>query len=82
MRPLFLGGPPDNKEHYKQWVEEAFRQIQEASYEGVETVAQDYQATNYTASRTLNAGTATLAQLANVVATLLNDMRNLGTKNT
>lgn len=82
MRPLHLGSPPISQEEYRRWADEAFRQIQEASYEGLETVAQDFTATNYTASRSLNAGTATLAQLANVVATLLTDMKNLGVKNT
>lgn len=81
MRPLDLGSPPVNSGDYKRWVEEALRQIQEASYEGLETVAQDFTATNYTISRTLDASAATLDELRQVVATLLVDMKNLGVKN-
>lgn len=44
----------------------------------LEAAAGTYAVSNFTPTRTLNAGTATLVQLANFVATLVSDLQQVG----
>jgi hypothetical protein len=53
----------------------ALRIIEEASNEDAMLIADAFSVTNFTATRTLNAGTATTAQLAAFVATLISDLQ-------
>lgn len=43
-------------------------------------IAQDFSITNYTETRSLNAGTATATDVANVLCTLIRDLQNGGSK--
>jgi hypothetical protein len=74
MRPLSLGYRFQG-ENFQQWAERAFREIELCSLEDAIVVADSYTVSNFTASRTLNAGTATTTQLANFVATFINDLQ-------
>ena len=84
MRPVQLGSPISNEEAaFRQWVKSAFREIEEASNEHNTGVTADaYTSSNYTETRALNAGTATVADVANVLATFLDDLRKRGVKRT
>ena len=83
MRALYLGSPSESVmsvEQHRQWVHDAIQTIEQASHEDadVSVIAQDFTISNYTETRTLNAGTATLADLANVVATFIDDIKARG----
>ena len=83
MRKLFLGGPlSSDLRHVADWTQAALHEIQNASIEDVDTAAvfKDFTATNYTATRTLNGGTATATDVANVLCTLIDDMKKRGQK--
>jgi hypothetical protein len=56
----------------------AFTELSNASREDAVLIADSYTVTNFTASRTLNAGTATTAQLAAFVATFIDDLQKRG----
>jgi hypothetical protein len=74
MRPLSLGYRFFS-EDFTAWAERAFREIENASQEDAIVVADSYTVSNFTATRTLNAGTATLPQLAAFVATFIDDLQ-------
>lgn len=84
MRPVSLGrvanGP--GVDAWKKWVEQSFAEIERASYEDLSAVANDFTVTNFTETRTLNAGTASLADVANVLCTFIRDLQNRGMKRT
>jgi len=73
MRELNLLAPSSLQD-----VANAFQEISNASREDAVSIADAYTVTNFTASRTLNAGTATLAQLAAFVATFIDDLQKRG----
>lgn len=81
MRPISLGTPGRvNADLWKKWVDECFAEIERASYDDVASVADDFTVTNYVPTRTLNASTATLSDVANVLCTLIADIQNRGMK--
>lgn len=83
MRKIFIGAPlsPEPKD-FAQWVESSLREIERANIDDVDAAAvfKDFTASNYTATRTLNAGTATAADVANVLCTLIDDIKRRGSK--
>lgn len=81
MRPVSLNRPASKSpEAFKKWIEECFAELERASYEDISAIVQDFTVTNHTATRTLDAGTATLADVTNVLCTLIRDMQNRGMK--
>lgn len=82
MRQVSLGSPGrrNDAEQWKKWVEGALAEIERASYEDLSAVAGDFTVSNFTETRTLNAGAATLADVANVLCTFIQDMQNRGMK--
>lgn len=84
MRPVFLGAPParDDAQAFVRWVKDCLAEIERASNEVTEAVADDYTISNYTETRTLNAGTATATDVANVLCTFILDLQKRGTKRT
>jgi hypothetical protein len=82
MRPVSLGkaANPKDLEAWKKWVEQALAEIERATYEDLSAVAQDFTVTNFTEARTIDAGTATLADVTNVLCTLIRDLQNRGMK--
>ena len=81
MRPVMLGQPgTGDPKAWKTWIEQCFREIENASQEDISAIANDFSVTNYTATRTLNGGTATLADVANVLCTFISDLQNRGMK--
>jgi hypothetical protein len=73
MRELNLATPLSLQD-----VAYAFQEISNASREDAVAIADGYTVTNFTASRTLNAGTATTAQVAAFIATLIDDLQKRG----
>ena len=81
MRPLVLGRPNlSDPKVWQKWVNDCLAEIERASQEDLSAVAADFTVTNYTATRTLNAGTATTTDIANVLCTLIADLRDRGSK--
>lgn len=84
MRQIALGAPPivDGKEMqmYLDWVTEALAEIERASYDDAITVVDAYTVENHTPTRTLDAGTAVLADVIDVLCTLIEDLKNRGVK--
>jgi hypothetical protein len=64
------------------YLRRALDQIADASLEDALPIADAFTVTNFTASYALNAGTATTAQLANFVATFINDLKRRGKNRT
>lgn len=64
-----------------QYLMAAVRELAEASHDQItEEIADAYTVTNLTETRSLDCDTATLAQLCDVVGTLINDMKKRGVK--
>ena len=83
MRPVMLGRPSSKEiEQWKKWAEACFAELERASYEDSSAVANDFTVTNHTATRILDKDTATLADVTNVLCTLIEDMQNRGMKRT
>jgi hypothetical protein len=86
MRRVSFGNPPSNillANPDMRFVFEALREIEKASLEGdAGQVADAYTVTNFTETRTLDAGTATASDVADVLATLISDLQKRGTKRT
>lgn len=84
MRRLALGQPPHRffkEEDRWLWIFSALKEIERASFENdIGEIADGFTVVNFTDTRTLDASTATVADVANVLCTLLNDMKNRGTK--
>lgn len=63
------------------WVVEAIRGISNASNDQItEEIADAYTPSNVTTTRTFDADATTVAELADVVGTLIEDMKNRGVK--
>jgi hypothetical protein len=86
MRRVSFGSPPINilrAEPADRFVLEALREIEKASAEAdVGQVADAFTLSNFTATRTLDAATATASDVANVLATFISDLQKRGTKRT
>ena len=84
MRKVVIGAPPFSVATATpevQWLAQAVNEIQRASHDQVtEEVADAYTLSNVTPTRTLDPTSATTADIANVLATLLQDMKNRGVK--
>lgn len=82
MKQLFLGtpyGPAD----FERWVTAALREIETASYDDVQTVADAFTITGtLTETRTIDVSTPTAANCAAVIATFLSDLKKRGAKRT
>ncbi len=82
MRPIQLSMPPTSSVEAKlDWCIRAIQEISRASYvadPGV--IADGFSVSNVTTSRTLDADTATTAEVADVLATLLQDLKQRGAK--
>ena len=72
-------GPGEDQDSYMRRV---LTQISDASYEDALLIADGFSVTNFTESRSLNASTATVTQLANFVATFITDLKKRGSKRT
>lgn len=81
MRPVFLG-QPINVGDFANWVKECMAEIERASNEDPIAVANDFTVENYTETRSLDAATATLADLKDVFCTFIHDLQKRGTKRT
>lgn len=81
MRQVSLGRPVGTKpEDWKKWVEACFAELERATYEDLTVIANDFTVSNYTEARTLDAGTATLTDVKNVLCTFIKDLQNRGMK--
>jgi hypothetical protein len=81
MRPLILGGPiSDDPKAFQDWVKQAMAEIESSSNDGVETVFDGFTINTYTVTRTLSPATATATDVANVLATLISDIKARGAK--
>jgi hypothetical protein len=80
MRPFNLGQPSDpGKEAFEQWVRQAFAEIEAVSNDGIEKLFDEYTIVGaYTESRSLTPATATASQIANFLATLVEDVKSRG----
>lgn len=81
MRPIQTiakPGPNAPLERKVDWLMNVIDRIEAASQEDTGAIADPYSVTNTTPLRTINAQTATLAQVAEVVATFLSDMKKRG----
>lgn len=77
MRKLALGAPQSDKD--LAWAFNAIHQIELATYEDVEATMNDLTITGtFTPTRTLNAATATHADLLAFVATMVSDIQKRG----
>jgi hypothetical protein len=66
---------------FESWVQECFTEIERAAAEDIENAVGDFTLTGtLTERRTINAGTATLAELRDFVCTLVNDIQKQGQK--
>jgi len=86
MRPLSLsGGPPRNDVQAQlQWIMSAIRQIELASNEAdVTIIAKNFAISgSFTPTRTLDAGSPTLANVVAVLATIIQDLQKGGANRT
>jgi hypothetical protein len=74
MRPISLGFRFID-EDFSAWAERSFRTVEDASQEDATVIADTYSVSNFTPTRTLNAGTATATQVANFIATFIDDLQ-------
>jgi hypothetical protein len=80
MRPLALGAPIPGRE--LEWIQQALREVEDASYEDIAEVADAFSANAaFTETREVNVSAPTAANLAAVLATLLSDLKKRGSKN-
>lgn len=78
MKQLSFGNPIGS---FQQWAQDCFRQIEDASSEDIEQAVAQFSTTgSFTETRTFNASSATLADLRNVLATLISDVNKRGSK--
>ncbi len=84
MRQVALGVAPFTKNEelqaYIDWVTESLLEIERASFDDAITVVDSYTVANHTATRSLDASTAVLADVVDVVCTLIEDLKNRGVK--
>lgn len=84
-RKLAIGTAPNNAstEQRLEWLERAVRIIAQASHDiDVFDVADGFTVTNLTEDRVIDVDTALLAEVADVLGTLITDMKNRGAKRT
>jgi len=86
MRPLNFGPPPVGAASVAQkvdWCVRALVALQAWSYENsAASIARQFTVTNLTADRTFDADTVVVAELADIVGTLLQDLSRGGSKRT
>lgn len=83
MRPVSFGNAPSDPKAFREWIIRGFRQAEIASNDiDPARVADAFTVSNYTETRTLDAGTATAADIANVLATFIGDLKKRGSKRT
>jgi hypothetical protein len=83
MRPIVLSPVPQTAEMQLKWLLDAVQQIARASREAdPNSYADGFTLSNVTNTRTLNADTATLAQVADVLGTFISDHKSRGSKRT
>ena len=77
MRKANIGSPRGRAtDEFSKWVGSALKELERASYEEIPgEIADAYTMTNFTATRTLDAASATATDVANVLATFLTDMK-------
>lgn len=83
MRKWPFTAPPFNvaTDPKWRWVVEMFRGVSVASHDQItEEIADAYTPSNVTTTRSFDADTVTTAELADVVGTLIEDMKNRGVK--
>ena len=82
MRQIFLPTLPNQNDDalFRSWVQACMTEIFNASTDDPTLIANDYTVQNHTATRTLDASTAVLADVIDVVCTLIEDLQNRGTK--
>lgn len=82
MRPIFIGKPhmPDDPKAFREWAMQALSEIENASQDDVAALAKDFTVSGHTATRTIDAGTATLSDIANAFCTFLEDLQKRGMK--
>ena len=83
MRLLMNRPATTSQQDFQRWVEQCFAEIERSSYNlDARQIAQDFTVTNSTPLRSLDASTATLADLRNFVATFITDLKQGGMKKT
>lgn len=83
MRAVSLGAPPPDPAGFREWIIRAFRQIEIASNDiAAEKVADAFTVANLTETRSLDASSATASDVAEVLGTLLSDLKRRGSKRT
>lgn len=82
MRPVNFGPIPFKApdDEYQRWIQDCLAEIRDASNDDLAAIANDFSLGTYTVTRTLDPSTATLADVANVLATFISDLRNRGGK--
>lgn len=82
MRAVFFGQPAnkDDDKLFRDWVSTCLAEIELASQDDIPVMMKDFTVTNYTATRSLDASTATAADVAKVLCTLINDLQKRGMK--
>lgn len=78
LPPRPIGAKVGDVTHIK-WLEDCLREFERASQATV-VEADDFTVSNHTNTRTLDASTATLADVKNVLCTLIADMKKRGMK--
>lgn len=83
MRAVMLSPPPTDPDGKLDWLISAVQQIARASQtDDPNKYADGFVLTNVTTSRTMDADTVTLAQLADIVGTFIADHKSRGAKRT
>lgn len=78
MREIYLGAPTSSLDP---WLIQTLREIENASREGVFAIVDNYTVTGtFTPTRTLDADTATTADVIAFIATLIDDLQKRGSK--
>lgn len=78
MKRLSFGQPLGD---FDAWARECFAAIESASAEDIEAVISEFAVTGtLTERRTIDAGTATLAQVRDFICTMVSDVKNRGQK--
>ncbi|MEQ8226733.1 MAG: hypothetical protein RIA64_01505 [Rhodospirillales bacterium] len=76
MDPLRL--PEFRPDDIEGWADELVRTLEQYMQGAAQTYGEGYMTSNVTTTRTLDADSVTLDQLADVVGTVINDLTNAG----
>lgn len=80
-RPYNFGTAPRDAKALIPWIDRAFRQLESASQEDLATVFDEYGSTGpLTPTRTIDLVTPSVANLAAVLATLVDDIKKRGSR--